>query len=137
MDVVYDGFVWHVPGDMDLSGDFSGEAYFTDLPARMQPLDQWHITIDSLAANDELVVSVGRIRGRRLGRALDVTGGHVFRFDDDARVAEAWGLVRRPSRPRHLLRPTLRRRRLPRLTGPNHKEPVTERLLGNSRIRIA
>ena len=86
-----DTFVWHVPGDTDLSGDYSGDAYFIDMPARMQPLDLWQISIESLAANDDLVVSVGRIEGRRLGRSVDVTGGHVLRFDRDARIVEAWG----------------------------------------------
>lgn len=38
-----------------------------------------------------LVVSVGRIRGTRLGRTLDATGGHVLRFDAEARIVEAWG----------------------------------------------
>ena len=84
-------FVWHVPGDTDLSGDYSGDAYFKDMPARMQPLDQLEFHIDSLAANQDLVVSVARIRGRRLGRTLDTTGGHVLRFDPDARIIEAWG----------------------------------------------
>ena len=84
-------FVWHVPGDTDLSGDYSGDAYFTDMPARMQPLEEWQIAVESLAANQEIVVSVCRIQGRRLGRALDTTGGHVLRFDQDARIVETWG----------------------------------------------
>jgi uncharacterized protein len=84
-------FVWHVPGDTDLSGDYSGEAYFVDMPARMQPLEEWQITIESLAANQHLVISVANIRGRRLGRELDVRGGHIFRFDEDSSIVEAWG----------------------------------------------
>ena len=84
-------FVWHVPGDTDLSGDYSGQAYFVDMPARMQPLEVWQISIETLAANQDLVVAVGRIRGRRHGQTLDVTGGHVLRFDHDARIVEAWG----------------------------------------------
>jgi uncharacterized protein len=84
-------FVWHVPGDTDLSGDYSGDAYFIDMPARMQPLDELEFHIESLAANQDLVVSVARIRGRRLGRTLDTTGGHVLRFDPDSRILEAWG----------------------------------------------
>ena len=84
-------FVWHVPGDTDLSGDYSGDAYFTEMPARMQPLDDWNLHIESLAANQDLVVAVARIRARRLGRTLDTTGGHVLRFDPDSRILEAWG----------------------------------------------
>jgi hypothetical protein len=84
-------FVWHVPGDTDLSGDYSGEAYFTEMPARMQPLDEYVFDIESLAANLDLVVSIARIRGRRLERTLDTTGGHVLRFDADSRIVEAWG----------------------------------------------
>ena len=84
-------FVWHVPGDTDLSGDYSGDAYFTDMPARMQPLEELAFRIESLAANNDLVVSVARIQGRRLGRTLDTKGGHVLRFDADSRIIEAWG----------------------------------------------
>src|SRR6188472_4549044 len=78
-------FVWHVPGD------YSGDAYFTDMPARMQPLEELEFHIESLAANNDLVVSVARIQGRRLGRTLNTTGGHVLRFDADSRILEAWG----------------------------------------------
>jgi len=84
-------FVWHVPGDTDLSGDYSGNAYFVEMPARMQPLEEWQFDIESLAANQDLVVCVGRVRGSRLGRTLDVVAGHVLRFDADARIVEAWG----------------------------------------------
>ena len=66
-------------------------AYFTDMPARMQPLDELEFHIESLAFNGDLVVSVARIQGRRLGRTLDTTGGHVLRFDADSRIIEAWG----------------------------------------------
>ena len=55
-------FIWHVPGDTDLSGDYSGDAYFTDMPARMQPLDELEFHIESLASNQNVVVSVARIR---------------------------------------------------------------------------
>jgi ketosteroid isomerase-like protein len=84
-------FVWHVPGDTDLSGPYAGEAYFTEMPARMQPLEEWSMDIEHFAANEDLVVAVGRIRGRRLGRVIDTTGGHIFRFDSTSKVAEAWG----------------------------------------------
>ena len=84
-------FVWHVPGDTDLSGPYAGEAFFTEMPARMQPLDVWSVDIEQFAANEDLVIAVGRIRGRRLGRVIDAVGGHVFRFDSDSKIAEAWG----------------------------------------------
>lgn len=84
-------FTWHVPGDTEVSGVYQGEDYFTTMPARMQPLDEWAIEIDSLAANDDLVVAVGRVYGRRLGRTVDAVAGHVFRFDSESRIAEAWG----------------------------------------------
>ena len=86
-----DGFVWRVPGDTDLSGPYAGEEYFNEMPARMQPLDEWSVDIEQFAANEDLVVAVGRIRGRRLGRVIDASAGHVFRFDSDSKVAEAWG----------------------------------------------
>jgi hypothetical protein len=84
-------FVWHVPGDSDLSGAYSGRAYFRDMPARMQPLDDWLLDIDIVSANDDLVITSGRLHGRRLGRQIDVAAGHVFRFDQNGRIVEAWG----------------------------------------------
>ncbi len=84
-------FVWHVPGDTDLSGDYSGDAYFTDMPARMQPLEHLELRIESLAANQDIVISVARILGKRLGRTVDTRGGHVLRFDAESRIVEAWG----------------------------------------------
>ena len=80
-----------MPGDTDLSGPYTGDAYFEEMPVRMQPLDEWSVDIEHFAANEDLVVAVGRIRGRRLGRVIDTVGGHVIRFDSESRVAEAWG----------------------------------------------
>lgn len=84
-------FVWHVPGDTDLSGPYSGEAYFVDMPARIQPLDEWRIDIATIAANEDLVVASGTITGRRLGREITATAGHVFRLDRSSLIVEAWG----------------------------------------------
>jgi ketosteroid isomerase-like protein len=86
-----ESFVWHVPGDTDLSGDYAGEGYFVDMPQRMQPLDEWRIDIEHLAANRDLVVASGRVHGRRRGRSVDAAAGHVFRFDAAGRIVEAWG----------------------------------------------
>jgi hypothetical protein len=61
------------------------------MPARMQPLEEWQLDIKSLAASQDLVVSVGRIRGRRRGRTIDTMAGHVLRFDQAAHIVEAWG----------------------------------------------
>ena len=83
--------MWHVPGDTDLSGPYEDDDYFTKMPARMQPLDEWSIDVDHLAANDDLVIAVGRVQGRRRGRTIDAVGGHVIRFDGDSRIVEAWG----------------------------------------------
>jgi hypothetical protein len=84
-------FVWHVPGDTDLSGAYADEEYFTKMPQRMQPLDEWSIEVEHLAANEDLVISVGRVRGRRRDRTIDEVAGHVIRFDADSRIVEAWG----------------------------------------------
>ena len=91
-----DGFVRHVPGDTDLSGRYEGDDYFMVMPARMQPLEEWSLDVESLAANDDLVVAVGQLHGRRLGRAIDVQGGHVFRYDNNSSIPRSLGLVCRP-----------------------------------------
>jgi hypothetical protein len=76
---------------LNLSGRYEGDDYFTVMPARMQPLEEWSLDVESLAANDDLVVAVGQLHGRRLGRAIDVQGGHVFRYDNNSSILEAWG----------------------------------------------
>ena len=43
--------VWHVPGENPVSGRYEGEAYFTDMPARMAPLDEWRFEIEEVLVN--------------------------------------------------------------------------------------
>ena len=86
--------IWHVPGANRVSGLYRGtDAVFREMPASMQPLDQWDIDVVDVMANDDLVVATVRIRGERYGRTIDSGGAHVFRLDADARIVEAWGFI--------------------------------------------
>jgi ketosteroid isomerase-like protein len=86
--------VWHVPGQNRISGPYAGiEAVFRDMPASMQPLDAWDITVRDVMGNDDLVVATIHVSGRRYGRSIETDGAHVFRFDVDGRIAEAWGFT--------------------------------------------
>ena len=86
--------VWHVPGNNPVSGPYRGpEAIRTKMAARMALLDEWTIDVLDVMGNEDLVIGVVQIRGRRRGRTIDTRGGHVFRFDAQGRVAEAWGFT--------------------------------------------
>jgi hypothetical protein len=87
--------VWHVPGANHVSGRYEGAAaVFEEMPAKMQPLDEWSIDVVDLMANDDLVFATVTLQGRRGDHAVACPGGHVFRLDAQARIVEAWGFVR-------------------------------------------
>jgi ketosteroid isomerase-like protein len=86
--------VWHVPGDNPVSDDYRGIAAITQQMAdRMQPLTRWEIEPRAVMANRDLVMATVALRGERHGLAIETSGGHVFRFDAEGRIAEAWGFV--------------------------------------------
>jgi len=86
--------VWHVPGHNPVSGDYHGfEAYTTLMPARMAPLTRWDFTLEAIMVNGSYVMTTFRVQGERKGIAIDVRGGHLFRIDDNGKVAEGWGFT--------------------------------------------
>ena len=85
---------WHVPGDNPVSGDYRGHAaVFGDIAAKMQPLDTWEIDVVDVMGNADLVVAIVRLVAARGTTHIDTRGAHVFRFDADGRIAEAWGFT--------------------------------------------
>ena len=86
--------VWYVPGNNPVSGAYRGiEAMTFDMGARMKPLDDWRIKVVDVMGNGDMVVSVTFIIGERRGRKVDMLGGHLFRFDEEGRIVEAWGFA--------------------------------------------
>jgi len=86
--------VWHVPGDNPVSGPYRGIEQITGLMVeRMAPLDDWRIEPRHMMANGDLVLAVVHVFGTRRGHSIKTHGGHVFRFDSDGRIAEAWGFT--------------------------------------------
>jgi ketosteroid isomerase-like protein len=86
--------VWHVPGANRVSGDYAGtDAVFRSIGEAMAPLDRWEIDVVDVMANRDLVVATIVVRGGRYGRSVDTRGAHVFRFDAEGRIAEAWGFT--------------------------------------------
>jgi hypothetical protein len=57
----------------------------------MAHLDTWTIDVVDVMGNADHVVATVRLRGERRGVRVDTPGAHVFRFDDDGRIVEAWG----------------------------------------------
>ena len=77
-----------------MSDDYRGIAGITQQMAdRMQPLTRWEIEPRAVMANRDLVMATVALRGERHGLAIETSGGHVFRFDAEGRIAEAWGFV--------------------------------------------
>jgi ketosteroid isomerase-like protein len=86
--------VWHVPGENPVSGPYRGvDAITGEMIGRMQPLDEWRIEMKHVMGNDDLVVGTVHLTGRRRGRTIDTDGAHVFRFDEEGRIVEAWGFT--------------------------------------------
>ncbi len=89
-----DDAVWHVPGDNPVSGPYGGvRAISETMIERMQPLDRWEIELRDVMGNDDLVVATIDLRGLRRGVSIETTGAHVFRFDAQGRIGEAWGFT--------------------------------------------
>jgi ketosteroid isomerase-like protein len=86
--------VWHVPGDNPVAGRYEGHVeVFETMGERMQPLETWTIDVETMMANDDLVMAELHVVGARGAQRVDCRGGHVFRFAPDGRIAEVWGFV--------------------------------------------
>jgi uncharacterized protein len=86
--------VWHVPGDNPVSGSYHGHAaVFGDIAERMQPLDTWRVDVVDVMANADLVVATVHLVAARGETRVETDGAHVFRFDTDGRIVEAWGFT--------------------------------------------
>jgi ketosteroid isomerase-like protein len=86
--------VWHVPGDNPVSGEYRGHrAVFAELGDRMQPLAEWDVQVVDVMANADLVVATVRVVAARGTQRVETNGAHVFRFDDQGRIVEAWGFT--------------------------------------------
>ncbi|MEZ4768950.1 MAG: nuclear transport factor 2 family protein [Caldilineales bacterium] len=86
--------VWHVPGHNPVSGDYHGyDEYSRLMPARMAPLDRWEFTLGEVMVNGNFVMTTLRLVGERMGKTVDLRGGHLMRIDGQGRVAEGWGFT--------------------------------------------
>jgi len=87
--------VWHVPGDNPVARDYVGvDDVFERMGAAMQPLDEWKVDVVDIFGNRNLVMATVKLVAQRGSHRVESTGGHVFRFNDEGRIAEAWGFVR-------------------------------------------
>jgi ketosteroid isomerase-like protein len=86
--------IWHVPGDNPVSGEYRGiEAITRTMVGRMQPLDEWRIEVRDVMGNADHVVGVVHLTGSRYGATIDTPGAHVFRFNSEGEIVEAWGFT--------------------------------------------
>ena len=87
--------LWHVPGDNPVAGPYRGEDYFTLMPARMAPLDEWTFELTQVLTNerDRAALAMFHLIGRRRGVSIDTDGAHMLRLDEAGRVIEGWGFT--------------------------------------------
>jgi len=55
--------------------------------------DEYTLEIHDILANDQHVVAVFVVRGRRGERVLNERGVHVLHLDDEGKVAELWAVT--------------------------------------------
>ena len=86
--------VWHVPGHNPISGEYRGYSEYTQLmPSRMAPLTRWDFTLDQVMVNGNFVMATFRVQGQRIGKKVDIQGGHLMRIDTQGKIAEGWGFT--------------------------------------------
>ena len=87
--------VWHVPGDNPVSGRYQADDYFTTMPERMAPLDEWRITPKRILFNekDNAALVEFHLNGSRKGRRVEMAGYHMIRLTDEGKIAEGWGFT--------------------------------------------
>jgi ketosteroid isomerase-like protein len=87
--------VWHVPGDNPVSGEYRGEDYFTTMPERMGPLDDWRIDVRDVLTNEKsgTALVAFELTGSRRGVDVAMAGFHVVRLDSGGRIVEGWGFA--------------------------------------------
>lgn len=88
--------VWHVPGDNPVSGAYRGtEEYFGTMVERMDPLDEWRITVNDVLTNetDKAALVAFHLTGSRRGRHVDMDGCHVIRLNAEGKIVEGWGFT--------------------------------------------
>ena len=89
-----DDIVWHVPGHNPVSGTYRGwDEYFGTMVSRMEPLDRWEFALGDVMVNGDHVVATFTLSGTRRGRAVDLRGAHLFRVNDEGKVAEGHGFA--------------------------------------------
>jgi ketosteroid isomerase-like protein len=92
-DVIADNVVWHVPGHNPVSGTYRGiKAYLQDMVAKMAPIDEWIVDVESVMVNGNMAVTQVRVRGLRKNHRVDLAGAHVMRLEN-GKVVEGWGFV--------------------------------------------
>jgi len=88
--------VWHVPGENPVSGEYRGaDEYFTTMPSRMAPLDEWRITPGDVLVNarSQSALVALHLVGSRRGVTIETTGYHFIRLDEQGRIVEGWGFT--------------------------------------------
>lgn len=97
LDALREGFdadlVWHVPGRNQLSGDYKGEEFFTDLVPKVAGANRWDFDVHEIVSGKDHAVALLRIIGERNGRSVDMPGAHVLHMSPEGKIKEGWGLL--------------------------------------------
>ncbi|MGY1606298.1 MULTISPECIES: nuclear transport factor 2 family protein [unclassified Geodermatophilus] len=81
---------WHEPGDNALSGRYTGVDEVFALFGRLFEITEgsFRAEVRATFADDTDGVAVVRLTAHRGDRDIDVVAAHLFRYDEDGRVAE-------------------------------------------------
>jgi len=96
-------------GDLDTASEYLSDDLVFHSPVFPQPVgkdalraatqrivdatDEYTLDIHDILANDEHIVAVFTVRGRRGERVLNEPGVHVIHMDDAGKVAELWAVT--------------------------------------------
>jgi ketosteroid isomerase-like protein len=88
-------FVWHEPGDNQLTGDYRGADELFALFDRIAALTEgrFDTQLDDVLANDQHLVALLTLRAARGAKAVVMRRVNVYRVQPDGRVTERWGYV--------------------------------------------
>jgi ketosteroid isomerase-like protein len=90
-----DDFVWHEPGNNQLTGDYRGADELFQLFDRIAELTsgQFDTQLEDVVANERHLVALLTLRASRGSKAIEMRRVNVYRVQDDGRVTERWGYV--------------------------------------------
>ena len=90
-----DDFVWHEPGNNELTGDYAGADAVFGLFDQIASLTggRFDTHLVDVLANGRHLVALLQLRAARGDRSIEMRRVNIYTVRDDGRVTERWGYV--------------------------------------------